>query len=136
MSRVPRSQEHLKTAFAAEAASAARFRAFAGHAEQEGLRELAERWLRLAESKDRMAARLLAAAGGLAAPAANLRQALSDERYENEVLYPKMIEQVEAEAAEALQAVVGEQREHVAELERLRGELQAAAGDLAAAGNR
>ena len=59
MSRLPRSQEHLKTAFIAEAASAARFRAYAAHAEAEEKPALAEHWRELAGDKDRLAGALL-----------------------------------------------------------------------------
>ncbi len=130
MSRVPRSQEHLKTAFTAEAASAARFRARAEQAERQGLALLAGRWRQLAAAKDELAIRLLDAAGAGADAAAAVRDALAEERYENEVLYPRMIGEVDEETAELLAAVVGVQQGHAAELEELRREVQAARGDL------
>ena len=61
MSRIPRYQEHLKTGFTAEAASAARCRAYAGRAERDGLPNLARHWRALAEEKDRLAIDLLEA---------------------------------------------------------------------------
>ena len=48
MSRIPRFQEHLKTGFTAEAASAARYRAYADRARADGMPNVAQRWLRLA----------------------------------------------------------------------------------------
>lgn len=131
MSRLPRSLEHLKTAFNAEAASAARFRFFAGRASQEGLPALAERWRRLAAAKDDLAAALLAAAGKAAEPAQAVRDAIGEESYENEVLYPRMISEVEEEVAALLRDTVARQEEHLAELRSLRRELQAATGDVA-----
>ncbi len=131
MSRLPRSLEHLKTAFNAEAASAARFRFFADRAEDEGLPALAGRWRKLAAAKDELAAGLLAAAGKAAAPAQAVRDAIGEESYENEVLYPRMISEVEEEVAARLQETVARQEEHLTELRSLRRELQAATGDLA-----
>lgn len=131
MSRLPRSLEHLKTAFAAEASSAARFRAYATRAEQEGMPALAGHWRGLASDKDRLAAELLAAAGQTPDAAGAVREALADERYENDVLYPRMIGEVDEATAAALGRTVDEQRAHAERLETLRRELQAARGDVA-----
>lgn len=131
MSRVPRAQEHLKTAFAAEASSAARFRAYAARAEEDGMPALAEHWRELAGDKDRLAAELLSAAGRTGDAARAVREALEDERYENEVLYPRMIGEVDEATAATLGRVVSEQREHATRLDELRRELQAARGDVA-----
>lgn len=136
MSRLPRSLEHLKTAFNAEAASAARFRGHAARAELDGMPRLAERWQRLADAKDRLAAELLAAAGQAAEPAAAVRDAIAEERYENDVLYPRMAVEVDEATAARLEQTIAEQREHLAELEALRREIQASRGDLEPAGNR
>jgi rubrerythrin len=130
VSRLPRSQEHLKTAFTAEAASAARFRAYAVSAERDEKPALAERWRRLAGDKDRLAGELLEAAGkGLDAAGAG-REAIAEERYENEVLYARMIGEVDEETAARLEWAVEEQRDHLSQLEALRRELQAARGDV------
>lgn len=130
MSRIPRSQEHLKTAFTAEAASAARSRAYAAHAEREGLPNLARHWLRLAAEKDRMAIELLEAAGQLQTLEADLGNAISEERYENDALYPKMIRDVDQATADVLLRVVAAQKEHLRQLEALREEANAAQGDV------
>ncbi len=130
MSRLPRSQEHLKTAFTAEAASAARFRTYAERAEREELPALAEQWRRLASDKDRLAASLLEAAGQSPDPAGAIREALAEEQYENEVLYPRMIGEVGEATALALQATVSAQSDHIERLTALRRELQAARGDV------
>ena len=130
MSRLPRSQEHLKTAFIAEAASAARFRAYAAHAEAEEMPSLANEWRRLAGDKDRLAGELLAAAGQAPDPGGAVREALAEERYENDVLYPKMIREVDEEAARVLSSVVEDQARHLERLGRLRRAVQSASGDI------
>ncbi|MFQ5349283.1 MAG: hypothetical protein ACE5EG_02440 [Thermoanaerobaculia bacterium] len=130
MSRLPRSQEHLKTAFAAEAASAARFRAYAVCAEGEQMPVLAEQWRRLAGDKDRLAGELLVAAGQTPDAAGAVREALAEERYENDVLYPRMIGEVDEATATTLERTVSEQRDHVDRLEALWRELQASRGDI------
>ena len=131
MSRLPRSQEHLKTAFVAEAASAARFRAYAVRAEGDQMPALAERWRRLAGDKDRLAGELLAAAGQTPDASCAVREALAEERYENDVLYPRMIGEVDEATATMLEQTVSKQRHHMDRLEALRQELQASRGDIA-----
>ena len=130
MSRIPRSQEYLKTGFTAEAASAARFRAYATRAERDGLNNLAGRWRELAESKDQLAVRLLEASEQVLGGEADVVGAISEERYENDVLYPKMLRDLEGSAAEALGGVVADQKGHLGRLEALRKELGASQGDV------
>ncbi len=130
MSRIPRAQEHLKTGFNAEAASAARFRAYASRAERDGLANLARRWRDLAESKDRLAVRLLEAAEQVRGGETDVAGAISEERYENDVLYPKMLRDLEGVPAEALSGVVADQKGHLGQLEALRKELGASKGDV------
>ncbi len=131
MSRIPRSQEHLKTGFTAEAASAARFRAYADRAQRDGLPNLARRWLRLAAEKDALAIALLQAAEQVRGTDADLGNALSEERYENDILYPKMIRDVDQETANVFLRVVTAQKEHLRHLDSLRQETNAAQGDVA-----
>jgi rubrerythrin len=144
LSRIPRFQEHLKTGFTAEAVSAARYRAYAARAEQDGLPQLAARWLRLAAEKDQLAMRLLAAAEQVRGQAADLGAAIAEERYENDVLYPKMIRDLAAaaddpagagaagdrQAAAAFRQLLATQAEHLREMEGLRDDLSAARGDV------
>jgi rubrerythrin len=131
LSRIPRSQEHLKTAFTAEAVSAARYRAFATRAEHDCLPNLARRWLRLAAVKDRLAVELLVAAEQVRGQDSDLSTAIAEERYENDVLYPKMIRDVEEAPVRALvERVVEAQRQHLGQLEALRRQLNAAQGDV------
>jgi rubrerythrin len=112
----------------AEAASAARYRAYAERAESEGLSQLAARWIELAVAKDRLARELLEAAGQVREPARAVADALAEERYENDVLYPKMTRDVAEDVAVVLRRMVEAQRGHVERLEALRGDLAAAAG--------
>jgi hypothetical protein len=65
-----------------------------------------------------------------------VRDAIAEERYENDVLYPRMLGEVDEATASRLERTVTAQREHLAELEELRREIQASRGDLEAAGNR
>ncbi len=73
---------------------------------------------------------MLEAAGQTRDAAGAVREALAEERYENDVLYPRMIGEVDEETAAALERTVSEQRDHVERLEALRRELQAARGDI------
>ncbi len=130
MSRVPRSLEHLKTGFASEAASAARYRAYAARAEREGMPKLARRWSELAVAKDELAILQLEAAGQVRDERAALADALAEERFENDVLYPKMIREAEPDAAETFRRVVSAQKGHVGRLVELREALAGARGDL------
>jgi rubrerythrin len=136
MSRLPRHLEHLRTGFNAEAASAASYRAYAAQADGEGKPNLARRWRALADEKDRLAFELFHAAGRDESELASLRDAIATERYENEVLYPKMVEDMEdlgqpAEAA-LLRKLVETQQRHLAELDALRRELTGSTADVRA----
>lgn len=132
MSRVPRSTEHLKTGFSCEAAAAAKFRAYARAAQRVGMSELSARWLALAVEKDELAMNQLEAAGQVREPARAVADALAEERYENEVLYPKMIRELgNDDAVEIMRTVVETQERHAKLLGALRSELQASRGDVA-----
>ena len=130
MSRIPRFQEHLKTAFTAEAASAARSRAYAARAERDGLPNLARHWRSLAEEKDRLAIDLLEASEQVHGMDADLGNAISEERYENDALYPRMIRDVNERVADVLLKVVSAQKDHLRRLESLRESYNAAQGDV------
>lgn len=130
MSRIPRAQEHLKTGFTAEAVSAARYRAYAGRAEADGLPNLARHWRRLAAAKDRLAEAQLDAAGQVRGAASDLASAASEERYENDVLYPKMRRDVDPETAAVFDSVIEQQKAHLDRLLALRDGYNAAQGDI------
>jgi rubrerythrin len=131
VSRIPRFQEHLKTGFTAEAASAARYRAYADRAQKDGLPNLAHRWQRMAAAKDALAIALLEAAEQVGGADADIGNAISEERYENDVLYPKMIRDVDEATANVFLRVVNAQKESLRVLESLRRETNAAPGDVA-----
>lgn len=130
VSRVPRSLEHLKTGVTAEAVAAARYRAFAAQAEKNDMPNLAKRWLELASGKDALAILQLEAGGQVRDSGANVGEALAEERFENDVLYPKLIRDVEDETAEVFRRVVAAQLETAAALRGMRESLQASTGDI------
>jgi rubrerythrin len=130
VSRIPRAQEHLKTGFTAEAVAAARFRAYAVHAERDGLPNLGAHWRRLAAEKDRLAIAQLEAAGQVRGAGADIDSAIADERYENDVLYPKMRGEVDDEVGGTFESVIAAQRGHLDGLVRLRDRYNAARGDV------
>lgn len=130
VSRVPRFREHLKTGFMAEAASAASYRAYAARAADSGRPNLARRWLEIAAEKDTLAILQLEATETLGSAATCLRSAIAEESYENDVLYPKMIRDLEGEPARVLQKVVEAQQQHLEHLERLQASLQSSEGDV------
>ncbi|HNZ97129.1 MAG TPA: hypothetical protein PKM64_08045 [Thermoanaerobaculia bacterium] len=132
MSRLPRAQEYLKTGFAAEAAAAARYRAYAQAAEQAGRPRLAAAWLDLAAEKDRLAIVQFEAAGKVLGNVEALATALAEERYENQSLYPRMAREVDAETAAVFSGVIGAQEVHAQRLATLVERLRAAGGDLPA----
>lgn len=131
MSRIPRAKEHLKTGFTAEAVSAAHYRAYARWADGEGLSNLAAQWRRLAEKKDALAVRILEAAEQIDGGLADVKSALSEERYENDVLYPKMVRDVDEDTAEILLSVIAEQKDHLKQLDELRRQvISTGSGDV------
>jgi len=134
VSRIPRFQEHLKTGFTAESVSAARYRAYAARAEEDGMPRLAARWRRLAAAKDGLAVRLLVAAEQVRGLDSDVRTAIAEERFENDVLYPKIIREItdpaEQQTAAVFRQLVADQVEHLRELEALRRDLAAAQGDV------
>ena len=134
MSRIPRYQEHLKTGFTAEAVSAARCRAYAARADQDGRPNLARHWQRLATEKDALAVKLLEAAEQVRGEAEDIATAVSEERYENDVLYPKMIRDVDQPTGNILLEVLEAQKAHLKHLEDLREALTSSTGDVAAPG--
>src|SRR5436305_4522689 len=78
VSRIPRFQEHLKTGFTAEAASAARYRAYADRARADGMPNVAQRWLRLAAAKDALAIELLVASEQIHGSESDIGNAISE----------------------------------------------------------
>jgi rubrerythrin len=124
-------QENLKAGFTAEAAAAARYRAYAQRAAQDGLPNLAAHWNDLARQKDELAILQLEAAGKVRGSAEDLDAELAEERYENEVLYPKLIS-LSPDAADTFKKVIAEQTAHLARMESLRVALTASPSDAPA----
>ena len=130
MSRLPRAQEYLKTGFNAEAASAARYRAAAFRAAEEGHPKLAEAWRALAVEKDELARLQLEAAGQVRGGNQDLEAALAEERYENDSLYPRMSGEVDAATAAVFTQVVARQQQHLARLDSLLEAMTRSPGDI------
>ena len=130
MSRLPRAQEYLKTGFNAEAASAAKFRAAAARAGQDGRPKLAKAWLELAAEKDELARLQLEAAGQVRGETLDLEAALAEERYENDSLYPRMAKEVDPETAAVFNQVIAKQKEHLARIDALLEALTRSQGDI------
>ena len=130
MSRVPRIQEHLKTSFTAEAVSAARFRAYAVQADFNERPNLAARWRELAAERDRLAIKLLQAAGQVREELTAVADSLAEDRFETDVVYPKMIREVDPATADLLEEVRGAHERDIGRLRDLRTALQAADGDI------
>lgn len=128
MSRLPRAQEHLKTAFAAEAVSAAHFRAYARWAEDEGLPDVASAWREMAAAKDDLAVHLLGLTGQIEGGLTDVQSALSEERFENEVLYPKMVRDSDPDTTDAFLSIIARQKDHLKKLEELRRTVIASGG--------
>ena len=132
MSRLPRSQEYLKTGFNAEAASAARLRAAAKSAAGAGKPKLSAALTALAAEKDALAFEQLRASGQLHDDASeSLAAALAEERYENDSLYPRMASEVDEATAKVFADVVAKQKGHADRLEALLDQLGRSKGDLA-----
>lgn len=130
MSRIPRHLEYLKTGSTAEAVAAARFRAFAARAERDGHTKLAGYWRELATAKDALAIAQLEAGGQILGGGDDLASAVADERYENDVLYPKLIAGCDhAETVKVIELVIAAQKEHLAKLTTLRDSFNAAPKD-------
>jgi rubrerythrin len=130
VSRIPRHLEYLKTGSTAEAVAAARFRAYAARAERDGHTKLAGYWRELATAKDALAIQQLEAAGQILGGGDDLAAAVAEERYENDVLYPKLLAACDhTDTAKVIEAVVAAQKEHLGKLAALRDSFNAAPKD-------
>jgi rubrerythrin len=118
----------------AEAASAAKLRAFAAKADRDGHPNLAQQLRGLAADKDVLAERQLEATGQVRNSATDLAAAIAEERYENDVLYAKMIGESDGAAAQILRDVVAAQRGHVLRLEAMHQAIVASRGDVPVGG--
>jgi rubrerythrin len=122
----------LKTGFISEAASAAKFRAYASRARQDGHSNLAAHWERLAAEKDELARLQLEAIGKVRGGITDIGAEIAEERYENEVLYPKLIQSAGSDDVVGIfQQVIEAQKDHQRRLEELRQALGSSEGDVA-----
>ncbi|HEY2738686.1 MAG TPA: hypothetical protein VGK45_09785, partial [Thermoanaerobaculia bacterium] len=80
--------------------------------------------------KDALAVKLLEAAEQVRGEAADVATAVSEERYENDVLYPKMIRDVDQPTGNILLEVLEAQKVHLKHLEDLREALASSTGDV------
>ncbi len=88
--------DDLKEAFAGESQANQKYRAFAKKADQEGLPNVARLFRTAAEAERIHAEGHLRSLDGVAATAANLKQAIDGETYEFTTMYPPMLERAEA----------------------------------------
>lgn len=118
MSRLTRSWEHLKTGFQAEAASAARLKALSKKAEAEGKKGLAAALAKLSEEKAELAAQLLEPLDRQHGWEESLQALLAEERFEFEVLYPKMLGDLDSGLQEIVERVRAQHQLHLQQIEK------------------
>lgn len=88
--------DDLKEAFAGESQANQKYRAFAKKADQEGLPHVARLFRTAAEAERIHAEGHLKSMAGVAATAANLKQAIEGETFEFTTMYPPMLERAMA----------------------------------------
>lgn len=98
---MPTTQENLAEAFAGESQANRKYLAFAKRAEKDGLPNVASLFRTAAEAETIHAHGHLAAMGGVATTAENLRAAIDGETYEYTKMYPPMLEQAETDGHKA-----------------------------------
>jgi rubrerythrin len=94
-------QDNLKEAFAGESQSSQKYRAFAKKAEQDGFINVARLFRTAAEAERIHAQEHFKAMDGIGSTAENLQDAIEDETYETEVMYPPMLKQAELDGHKA-----------------------------------
>ena len=92
-----KSEANLKEAFAGESQANRKYLAFARQADKEGLKQVAKLFRATAEAETVHALTHLQALKAVGATAENLKAAISGETFEFTNMYPKMIEEAEAE---------------------------------------
>ena len=136
MSRPSRQREIGLAAFQAEAAAAARYRRLAASARRRDRSRLAERWEELAARRDALAVRLLEAFEPVGSAAEGALAALAEERYEVEVLLPRLLEEWSNlagaeegdERGRVLEALLAEKEDLLDQLADLQRQVEVAAG--------
>ena len=92
-----KSQENLKEAFAGESQANRKYLAFAKQAEKEGLKQVAKLFRATAEAETVHAHTHLHVLKGVGGTVDNLKAAIEGETHEFKNMYPKMIEEAQAE---------------------------------------
>ncbi len=92
-----KSEKNLKEAFAGESQANRKYLAFAKKAEEEGYKAVAKLFKAAAEAETVHAHSHLREFGGIKTTKENLLEAINGETHEFQNMYPKMIEEAEAE---------------------------------------
>lgn len=92
-----KSEANLKEAFAGESQANRKYLAFAKQAEKEGFTQVAKLFRAAAEAETVHAHTHLHVLKGVGSTAENLKAAIAGETHEFESMYPKMIEEAQAE---------------------------------------
>lgn len=96
-----KSEQNLRDAFAGESQANRKYLAFAKKADQEGYSQAAKLFRAAAEAETVHAHSHLRTLGGIESTAENLKGAIGGETYEFKQMYPKMIEEAQAEGNKA-----------------------------------
>ena len=94
-----KTMENLAAAFAGESQANRKYLAFAKKADRDGYPQIAKLFRAAAEAETVHAHAHLRAMGGVGDTASNLKEAIAGETHEFKDMYPKMIEEAEAEGA-------------------------------------
>jgi len=92
-----KTENNLKEAFAGESQANRKYLAFARQADKEGLKQVAKLFRAVAEAETVHALTHFQTLKGVGSTAENLKAALDGETFEFTKMYPKMIEEAEAE---------------------------------------
>jgi rubrerythrin len=92
-----KTEKNLQDAFAGESQANRKYLAFAKKAEQEGYKQVAKLFRAAAEAEKVHAHNHLRTLGGIKSTKENLEEAINEESYEFEKMYPRMIEDAKTE---------------------------------------
>jgi len=126
-----KTQENLQTAFAGESQANRKYLAFAKKAEADGKKGLARLFRVAAEGETIHALGHLSVLGGVGDSKANLQAAIAGETHEFTEMYPRFIEEAEAEGDSAATLSFNRANEIEKEHARLFQEALAQDGDIA-----
>eukprot|EP01107_Rhizomastix_libera_P011363 TRINITY_DN287_c0_g1_i1.p1 TRINITY_DN287_c0_g1~~TRINITY_DN287_c0_g1_i1.p1 ORF type:complete len:182 (+),score=26.96 TRINITY_DN287_c0_g1_i1:37-582(+) len=106
-SKMSKTNENLKVAFAGESQANRKYLAFAQKAEAEGFKTVAKLFRAAAEAETVHAMNHLKNMDGVKTTAENLKEAFEGETYEHEVMYPPMVKTAEEEHHKAKVGLMG-----------------------------